>query len=99
MKENQNIKLNTHNEVETALAKLLFYIHISLIYEPYKKYTKELNGLLDITKKWIIYYAKDRCLQKLSDEEVIEGQRLLDSIPFEAYEGLYYENNNLQNQY
>lgn len=83
----------TSQEVEHALEKLLYNVMASTLYEPYKSYFECFNGLLEIVKIWISYYAKDKNLLKMTDDEVIKAKSMFNKIPFgEAFmKGDFYE--------
>ena len=54
-----NKKKITRLEVETGLAKLLFYTKISAYYKPYLPYRDIFEKILSILEKWLTYYAND----------------------------------------
>ena len=79
-------------EIEEALAKLQFYIKLSILYKPYNNYKNTFEKMLKIVETWIGYYVEDENLLKMTDEEVIKIKELAEQIPFEAYNlGNYYE--------
>ncbi len=87
----KKLKIITRHELEEALAKLFFYINISLKYEQYKTYRKNFADLLKIVNKWLMYYSEDNNLKRVTNEEVIMACTYLDKMPFDAYGGDYYE--------
>ena len=86
-----NMKKITRLEVETGLAKLLFYTKVSVYYEPYLPYRDIFEKILNIVEKWLTYYATDGDLSKMTDVEAKSIIKLVDEIPIEAYCGDYYE--------
>lgn len=86
-----NMKKITRLEVETGLAKLLFYTKVSVYYEPYLPYRDIFEKILNIVEKWLTYYATDGDLSKMTDDEAKSIIKLVDEIPVEAYCCDYYE--------
>ena len=86
-----NMKKITRLEVETGLAKLLFYTKVSVYYEPYLPYRDIFEKILNIVEKWLTYYATDGDLSKMTDDEAKSIIKLVDEIPVEAYCYDYYE--------
>lgn len=86
-----NMKKITRLEVETGLAKLLFYTKVSVYYEPYLPYRDIFEKILNIVEKWLTYYATDGDLSKMTDVEAKSIIKLVDEIPVEAYCYDYYE--------
>lgn len=86
-----NMKKITRLEVETGLAKLLFYTKLSVYYEPYLPYRDIFEKILNIVEKWLTYYATDGDLSKMTDDEAKSIIKLVDEIPVEAYCYDYYE--------
>lgn len=86
-----NMKKITRLEVETGLAKLLFYTKVSVYYEPYLPYRDIFEKILNIVEKWLTYYATDGDLSKMTDDEAKSIIELVDEIPVEAYCYDYYE--------
>ena len=85
------MKINKYYEVEEALAKLLFYTKLSFYYKEYDKYKNYFKEIFKISKKWLIYYAEDKSLERMTNEEVITAKKILNQIPHEAYHGDYFE--------
>lgn len=86
-----NMKKITRLEVETGLAKLLFYTKVSVYYEPYLQCRDIFEKILNIVEKWLTYYATDGDLSKMTDDEAKSIIKLVDEIPVEAYCYDYYE--------
>lgn len=86
-----NMKKITRLEVETGLAKLLFYTKVSVYYEPYLPYRDIFEKILNIVEKWLTYYATDGDLSKMTDDEAKSIIELVDEIPVESYCYDYYE--------
>lgn len=90
--DNENLKVITYYEVEEALAKLLFYVKTSTLYNGYKPYKEIFEKILKIVEKWVEYYVENADLLKISNEEVISINEYMHQIPFEVYQlGNYYE--------
>ena len=85
------MKKITRLEVETGLAKLLFYTKVSVYYEPYLPYRDIFEKILNIVEKWLTYYATDGDLSKMTDDEAKSIIELVDEIPVESYCYDYYE--------
>ena len=79
-----NMKKITRLEVETGLAKLLFYTKVSVYYEPYLPYRDIFEKILNIVEKWLTYYATDGDLSKMTDDEAKSIIELVDVIHFEV---------------
>lgn len=86
-----NKKKITRLEVETGLAKLLFYTKVSLYYEPYLPYQDIFKKILNIVEKWLTYYANDGNLSNMSDTEAKSIIDLVNKVPADAYSCDYYE--------
>ena len=91
MERENNLKILTRYEIETALAKLIFYLLASSKYEPYKKYKNKFEEMLEIVMLWVKYYVDNDNLLNMTDDEVISIQKLMDEIPNDAWNGDYFE--------
>ena len=91
MKEEKNLKILTRYEIETALAKLIFYLLASSKYEPYKEYKSKFEEMLEIVMVWVKYYVDNNNLLSMTDDEVINIQKLMAEIPSVAWSGDYFE--------
>ncbi|MBQ3020937.1 MAG: hypothetical protein IJD92_01775 [Bacilli bacterium] len=97
MKENQiennksELIIINRYEVEEALAKILFYIKVSMLYKPYEEYKEYFKELLKIVDKWIKYFVENNDLLKMSEKEVLKAKKIISKIPFDAYDGIYFE--------
>lgn len=78
-------------EIENALSRLLFNVLASTKYKPYKNYKKLFENILKIIEKWVLYYVEDGNLLRITDDEVNEINRNINEIPFDAYNGDFYE--------
>ncbi len=91
MERENNLKILTRYEIETALAKLIFYLLASSKYEPYKEYKNKFEEMLEIVMLWVKYYVDNDNLLNMTDDEVISIQKLMDEIPNDAWNGDYFE--------
>lgn len=88
--ENNMVQV-TKFEVEHALSKLLFYVVASINYKPYSEFRESFENILKVLEKWIAYYVEDNNLLRMTDSEVDKVNEYLNQIPFEAYNGDFYE--------
>lgn len=86
-----NIVQVTKFEVENALSKLLFYVVASINYKPYSEFKQSFENILNILQKWITYYVEDNNLLRMTDSEVDKVNEYLNQVPFDAYNGDFYE--------
>lgn len=85
------MKKITKYELEEALSKLLFNVSASIYYKPYLQYQDAFIKILNILNVWVSYYVENGNLLKMSDEEVNNINNAFNSIPFDAYNGEFYE--------
>lgn len=78
-------------QIEEALSKLLFNITASIKDKHYQEYKELFESMLNIVNKWIDYYVEDKNLLRITDKEVDDINNYMNKIPFEAYNGDYYE--------
>lgn len=86
-----NIKIIKNREVEDALARLYFMTKLSVLEPSYKDYHKYFLNMLVIVEKWLQYYVEDNDLHRISEKEAITIKKYRDSIPFDAYDEIYFE--------
>lgn len=85
----KNIKIIKNSEVEKDLSYLYFNAKMSSIVLP--EYMEILKKILTILDNMIKYYAEDKNLSRVTEEEVEELLSYRDLIPFDAYKELCFE--------
>jgi len=88
----KDIKEVTSYELEQNLAKLYLYIELSLKTKEYKSLYSDLEKIKLIVSNWIGYYAQDKDLHRVSEEEAYAILTLRDNMdPLIGYEKPYYD--------
>ena len=80
-----------NRELEDALARLYFMAKLSLLEPSYKDYHKYFSDIFMIVEKWLQYYVEDNDLHRVSEKETVTIKKYRDSIPFDAYDKIYFE--------
>ena len=82
--------MNDNYEVEETLAKLYFYLKLSILDDDYSFCKKEYMEILRIVDKWIIVYSNEKSIGDIDEESILKAQDIFYKIPFKNYKGYYY---------
>ncbi len=77
-------------EFEDSLAKLSFYLKLSLIDKDYDFCKSKYEIINAIVDDWITKYATNKNVNVIELESLQKTKDIFYSIPFKEYEGFYY---------
>ena len=77
-------------EFEESLAKLNFYLKISLLDKDYDFCKDKYEIIYSIVDNWITQYANTKSINCIDKESIQKAEDIFYSIPFKDYKGFYY---------
>lgn len=77
-------------EFEDSLAKLSFYLKLSLLDKDYEFCKEKYEKINSIVNDWITKYAVSQNINSIDIGSLQRAKDIFYSIPFKEYEGFYY---------